>query len=206
MDGETETALPGRVLVAEDEHLIATGIAEALRSFGVEVVGPVADGGAAVERAGAERVDLAILDIRMPVLDGLGAAKALWEDRGVPSVIVSAYSEEDYLRQAQSTGVFAYLLKPVGAEHLRAALAIAWKRAGERSTREARLAQLENSLTHRRTVERAKWRLVSAEGLTEPEAHARLQKRARDERRPLVEVAREILGPDADAPDAPASP
>ena len=105
--------LPARVLVAEDEHLIAVDLASTLENLGVEVIGPVGNGAQAVELARQQKPNLAILDIRMPSMDGLEAAGVLFCQMGIPVVIVSAYSDEEYVQSAARIGVFGYLIKPV---------------------------------------------------------------------------------------------
>lgn len=181
------------MLIADDEHLMATGLASSIRSLGYTVVGPVGDGRAAVELARQDPPDLAILDIRMPEMDGLSAAEHLWNDAAVPTIIVSAFSDKRYIEHAQEIGVFGYLLKPVSTENLRVTLAIAWARATSHEVQRKRITQLETTLTNRKIVEQAKWTLIESEGLSEPEAHAKLQRTARNNRRPLVEVAQEVL-------------
>ena len=185
--------LPQRVLVAEDEHLIAAGIAAGLRSLGCSVIGPAPDGQAAIEAAETEPPDMAVLDIRMPGVDGLTAARQLWEDHGVPSIIVTAFSDDQYVSRAQATGVFGYVLKPVSIENLRVTLNVAWARANEAEALTTRLKQAEQSLVNRRVVEQAKWKLIEMLKITEAEAHARLQQAARDKRRKIIEVANDVL-------------
>lgn len=182
-----------RVLVADDEHLVSSGIAASLVTLGYQVVGPAPDGQAAVDLALREQPDLALLDIRMPVMDGLSAAAKLWMEHHIPSVIVSAYSSQNYLELAQDTGIFGYLLKPITTESLRVTLAVAWARAKNHSTQVSRITQLEGSLASRRTVEQAKWRLVESRHCSEADAHSALQRAARTSRRRLVDVAQDVL-------------
>jgi response regulator NasT len=196
--GSSIKPAPERVLIADDEHLMATGLASSITSLGFTVVGPVGDGRAAIELAKKDPPDLAVLDIRMPELEGLAAAEILWEELAVPSVIVSAFSDKRYIEHAQQIGVFGYLLKPVSTENLRVTLAIAWARATSHAVQRKRIDQLENTLNNRKVVEQAKWTLIDREGISEPEAHARLQRDARNNRRPLVEVAQEVLSRYAD--------
>lgn len=184
---------PERILIADDEHLMATGLASSITSLGYTVVGPVSDGRAAIEVAKKDPPDLAVLDIRMPDVEGLDAAEVLWEELAIPSVIVSAFSDKRYIEHAQQIGVFGYLLKPVSTENLRVTLSIAWARATAQAVQRKRIDQLENTLTNRKIVEQAKWLLIEREQMSEPEAHARLQREARNNRRPLVEVAQEII-------------
>lgn len=186
-------SVPERILVADDEHLMATGLTTALRSLNFTVVGPVSNGQSAIETAQQDPVDMALLDIRMPGLDGISAARVLWLEHVIPSVIISAYSDDSYLQQAQDTGVFGYLLKPASTENLRVTITIAWARALQHGLQSKRIVQLESSLSERRIVEQAKWKLVQDLGISEPDAHAKLQKVARNHRRRLVDVATDVL-------------
>jgi response regulator NasT len=184
-------------LVADDEHLIAIGIASNLRDLGHEVVGIASDGEAAVALAREQSPELALLDLRMPKLSGAEAAMILYEELGVPSIIVSAYSDQEHVARIQgygsSSGVYGYLLKPVGVDELRVSLGVARQRAAVDQHRADRISQLENNLANRRTVEQAKWKLVERLKITEPVAHDRLQRVARDRRRPLIEIARRVI-------------
>jgi response regulator NasT len=184
---------PRRILVAEDEHLVAQGIAQALRALAYEVIGPVADGDAATAIARTDHPDLALLDIRMPQRDGLSAAESLWKELEIPSVILSAYSSQQYVDEAQRVGVFGYLLKPITGEALRATINVAWARASSHVAQSHRIDQLERSLAVRKTVEMAKWRLIEARRITEADAHALLQRTARNERRRLIDLAEDLL-------------
>lgn len=186
-------ALPQRVLIAEDEHLIALSLVTGLKQLGCTVLGPFADGKAAIDSLASDTPDLAVLDIRMPNVDGLTVAKTLWDDHAVPSIIVTAFSDESYIERARDTGVFGYLLKPVSPDSLKAALNVAWSQASNVDARNARIKQLEDTLTHRRVVEQAKWELVKRHRLSEAEAHAKLQQTARDHRRKLIDVANDVL-------------
>jgi AmiR/NasT family two-component response regulator len=193
MNARSAPTAPKRVLVADDEHLMATGLAGSLRTLDFEVVGPVASGEEALDIVADEPADLALVDIRMPGSDGLETAHRLWEERGIPSVIISAYADESYLARAQHPGVFGYLLKPVSSDNLRVGIHVAWSRVDEHHKQSQRIGQLESSLGNRRTIEQAKWKLVQVLGITEPDAHVQLQREARDQRRRLIDVANEIL-------------
>ncbi len=182
-----------RILVADDEHLVSAGIAASLVTLGFVVVGPVPDGQVALELATQDPPDLALLDIRMPRMDGLTAAAQLWNNLHIPSVIISAYSSQNYLELAQDTGIFGYLLKPITTESLRVTLAVAWARAMNHAAQTGRITQLQDTLANRRTIEMAKWRLVETQKLSETDAHSALQRAARSTRRRLVDVAQDLL-------------
>jgi len=188
---------PERLLIADDEHLMAMGLASSIQSLGFEVVGPVGDGKAAIELVESlpedQRPDMALLDIRMPEMDGLAAAKHLWETYRMPTIIISAFGDKRYVEQAQPIGVYAYLLKPVSSENLRVNLHVGWARAASHEIQAKRIDQLEQNLANRRTIEQAKWKLTELYNLSEAEAHQRLQRMARDNRRPIVDVAGDIL-------------
>ncbi len=192
--GSVPSGLPARVLIAEDESLVATALSASVRSMGCSVLGPVADGHAALLLAEKDLPDFALLDIRMPLMDGLTTAQLLWDGLKVPSAIVSAYSDQAYVARAQQTGVFGFLIKPVQADMLRVGLSIAWSKAIEAGAQAQRVQQLDTLLKNRRTIERAKWHLVESRGLSEPDAHMYLQTEARSRRRKLIDVARALVG------------
>ncbi len=185
--------LPKRVLIADDEHLIASSLAAHLVDLGCDVVGPAANGQIAIEMARRELPDMALLDIRMPQLDGLSAAKTIWDELGIPVVIISAYSDPESVERCHDLGVFGYLLKPIDQDGLRVSLSVAWARAQSLRDSGERVIQLERNLANRRVVEQAKWKLVEAGGMSEPEAHRRLQTTARNRRAPLAEIAQAVI-------------
>lgn len=188
---------PLRVLIADDEHLVATGIAGNVRDLGHTVIGIASDGETAVAIARAQQPDLALLDIRMPKLSGTEVAMILGEELGIPSVIISAFSDDEHIQRIQSygvaSGVYGYLLKPVSADELRVTLGVAMNRFAVSQSQSQRIAQLEQNLVNRRAVEQAKWLLVEKHKMTEAQAHERLQKLARDRRQPLVDVAKAVV-------------
>lgn len=181
------------MLIADDEHLVAMGIADTLRTVGYTVCGPASDGKDALAMARTDQPDLALLDIRMPNMDGIECAAMLWNELEIPSVILSAFGSQQYVEEAQRAGVFGYLLKPIAGDALRATLMIAWSKAFTQSSQSKRIGQLEQTLAVRKTVEMAKWRLIESRRLTEAEAHALLQRTARSERRRLVDLAQDVL-------------
>ncbi|MFN7020619.1 MAG: ANTAR domain-containing response regulator [Phycisphaerales bacterium] len=187
---------PCRVLIADDEHLVATGIAAHVRELGHKVVGIAADGEAAVALAREQSPTMALLDIRMPKASGIEAAMVLYQELGIPSIIISAYSDEEHVARIQSygpgSGVYGYILKPVSRDELRVTIGVAQQRSSVDNANSKRIGQLEQNLSNRRLVEQAKWVLVG-KGMTEPQAHEKLQKVARDRRKPLAEIAQAVI-------------
>ncbi|MCP3903464.1 MAG: response regulator [Planctomycetes bacterium] len=184
---------PEKILVADDEHLVATGMAASLSELGFTVVGPAADGEEAIELCRTEGPDLALLDIRMPKKDGLAVAEIVFRRLGIPVVIFSAYSDNEYVECGNRVGVFGYLLKPVTQDQLRVGISVAWGRFLDAMDQDSEIGRLKERLEARKIVEQAKWVLVSRKGISEPEAMRLLQRQARNNRRPLIEVARSLL-------------
>lgn len=184
---------PVRILVAEDEHLVAADLAVSLRDLGYEVIGPASDGETALRLAQTEAPDLALLDIRMPRRDGLSVAREIFGEHGVPVVILSAYSDAEYVNTAQTIGVFGYVIKPATSGQLRASIDIAWSRHLHARSEQAESADLRRRLEERRVIEQAKWVLVQRKGITESEAMQTLQRHARASRRKMIDIARQLL-------------
>jgi len=189
---ESTPSRPHRVLVAEDEHLVATNLTMMLGDLGYTVL-LATDGQEAVEMARTAKPDIVLMDIRMPRRDGLSAAKEVFQEFGVPVVILSAYSETAEVNGAQQAGVFGYMVKPVQREQLRVGLDIAWHRFKLHEAEAGEARKLRKRLDERRVIEQAKWAMVSGKGMTEPDAMKALQKRARDSRTQLVDVAATVL-------------
>lgn len=181
------------ILVADDEHLVAGGIAANLAELGFTVVGPASDGQEALDLCRNARPDMALLDIRMPRLDGLAAAKAIHEELGIPVVLLSAYADPEFIDRAGQAGTYGYLLKPITPDQLRAAVTVAWSRHCAAAERRAEILALQERLENRKIIEQAKWILVDRKGLDEPEAMRRLQRHARNNRRTLVDIAQSII-------------
>ncbi|MHC5024152.1 MAG: ANTAR domain-containing response regulator [Planctomycetota bacterium] len=184
---------PGRLLVADDEHLVASGLTASLRELGFKVLGPAADGEEAIELARELRPDMALLDIRMPRKNGLEAAEVLYRRMGVPVIIFSAYSDPEYIDTSNAIGVFGYLLKPVTDDQLRAGITIAWGRYIDDVVHRSEVGTLKQRLEDRKIVEQAKWIIVKRKGVDEPDAMRLLQRQARNNRRQLADVARSII-------------
>lgn len=183
---------PTRVLVAEDEHLVAADLTIMLGEMGYTVL-LAKDGDEAVHIARTSAPDIVLMDIRMPRRSGLAAAKELYDDLNLPTVVLSAYTDASEVAGAQAAGVFGYLVKPVQKDQLRVALDIAWTRSQAMAAEQEEGRKLRKRLDERRVIEQAKWALVSGKGMTEPDAMRMLQKRARDNRMQLLDVATAVL-------------
>lgn len=189
-----EAAAPRRrVLIAEDEALIRLDLAEMLVEEGYEVVGEAGDGETAVRLAEELRPDLVILDIKMPIMDGLAAAERIAEENIAPVVILTAFSQRDLVERARAVGAMAYLVKPFQKTDLVPAIEIAISRFAQVSALEAEVAGLTERLETRKSVERAKGALMTTYGMTEPQAFKWIQRTAMDNRLAMREVAERII-------------
>jgi two-component system, response regulator PdtaR len=183
-----------RVLVAEDDPLIARGLTERLRSLGHDPLGPASDGAQAIELAHASPPDLYLFDIEMPNVDGLQAATQLAADSlRRPVVVVTGVDDPSLIERSIVSGVSAYLTKPVDTRELEAALALATARHAEFEALEAEVDQARQALKDRKLVERAKGLLMSALDLSEQDAFRRLQLTARERNLRLADVASRIV-------------
>jgi two-component system, response regulator PdtaR len=183
-----------RVLVAEDDPLIALGLCERLRSLGHEPIGPAANGEEAIELARENLPDLYLFDIEMPNVDGLQAAATLAAD-GLrrPVVVVTGVDDRGLIERSITTGVGAYLTKPVDSRALEAALELSASRHAEFEALEAEVDRAQQALEDRKLVERAKGLLMAALDLSEQDAFRRLQLTARERNLRLAEVAARIV-------------
>ena len=197
---------PLRVLVAEDEALIRMDLVEMLEEEGYAVVGQAGDGGSAVRLATELRPDLVILDVKMPVLDGLAAAEQIVANRIAPVVILTAFSQRDLVERAREAGVMAYLVKPFQQKDLLPAIEMAVSRFAELIALEKEVGDLSGRLEARKLVDRAKGVLQTRQQMTEPEAFRHLQRRSMDERRSMREVAQDVLDVAAGEPDSAGHP
>ena len=183
-----------RILVAEDDPVIGLGLVERLGQLGHEAVGPVPDGVQAVERARREQLDLYLFDINMPRLDGLAAAERLAADGfRRPIVVITGVDDPGLVDRSITTGVSAYLTKPIDDRELDAAIRLAASRHGELLALESEVSRAHQALEDRKMVERAKALLMQSLGLSEPEAFKRIQQAARNRNLRLAEVARSVL-------------
>src|SRR5216684_4564031 len=184
---------PVRVVIAEDEALIRLDLKEMLEEEGYVVAGEAADGEAAVELATKLRPDLAILDIKMPVLDGISAAERIAAERIAPVVILTAFSQRELVERARDAGAMAYLVKPFTKADLVPAIEIAVSRFQELSALGAEVGSLRERLEVRKLLDRAKGHLQAATGLTEPEAFRWIQKTSMDQRLAMRAVAEAVI-------------
>jgi response regulator NasT len=183
-----------RILVADDDPVVALGLTERLRSLGHEPIGPAADGEQAIALAKATDPDLYLFDIEMPVVDGLAAATQLAND-GLrrPVVVVTGVADPSLVERSIATGVSAYLTKPVDSRDLQAAVELAAARHAEFQALEAQVERAHQALEDRKIVERAKGLLMSALQLSERDAFRRLQLTARERNLRLADVAQRIV-------------
>jgi AmiR/NasT family two-component response regulator len=185
-----------RVLVAEDDALTALNLREQLESLGHQVVAEARDGQEAVQLADRMRPDAVVMDIKMPGMDGVDAAREIAARQPCPIVLLTAYDEPDLVARAAEAGVFAYMMKPADARDLEPTLRLACSRFEEFQALRGQIDDLQDALRVRKVVERAKGILMERQGLTEAEAFRRMQKRARDTNRKLGEVAEIIIAAD----------
>jgi response regulator NasT len=187
-----------RVLIAEDEALIRMDLAEMLGEEGYDVIGQAADGQRAIELAEELRPDLVILDIKMPVLDGIAAAERIAAARIAPVVVLTAFSQRELVERARDAGAMAYLVKPFSRTDLVPAIEMAVSRYSEVRALEQEVSDLQESLDTRKAVDRAKGVLQEQLGLSEPESFRWIQKTAMDLRLSMRQVADGVVthGPD----------
>jgi AmiR/NasT family two-component response regulator len=187
---------PIRVLIAEDEALIRLDLKEMLEEEGYVVVAEVGDGQSAVEQAQTLRPDLVVLDVQMPVLDGISAAEQIAAARIAPVIVLTAFSQRELVERARDAGAMAYLVKPFSKNDLVPAIEVARGRFLEMTALDAEVGDLKERLEARKVVERAKGRLMSERGMTEAEAFRWIQRTAMNERTSMKALAQAILETD----------
>jgi response regulator NasT len=184
-----------RILVAEDEALIRMDLIEMLGEAGYEVVAEASDGAQAIELAQLHKPDLAILDVKMPILDGISAAEKIIAIS--PVLMLTAFSQRELVERARDAGVMAYVVKPFSIGDLVPAIEIAISRHLQMRTLADEVADLHERLETRKLIDRAKGILMQALNLAEPEAFSWIQRAAMDRRMTMKEVAQAVISPDA---------
>ena len=182
-----------RILIAEDETIIRLDLRELLERAGHEVVAEARDGEEAVELARMHEPDLAVLDVRMPRLDGIEAARSILADRPIPIVMLTAYGQDELVARAVEAGVFGYLVKPFREQDLMPAIAAARARHAELAAVREEAESLADALAARKAIERAKGLLIEKEGLSEDAAFARLRKASQVSGRPMKVIADAVI-------------
>ncbi|HET7406642.1 MAG TPA: response regulator [Mycobacteriales bacterium] len=182
-----------RVVIAEDEALIRLDLKEMLEEEGFEVVGEAGDGETAVSLTQQTKPDLVILDVKMPVMDGITAAEQIARDRIAPVVMLTAFSQRDLVERAREAGAMAYLVKPFSKSDLLPAIEIALSRYAQIAALESEVSDLQERLATRKIIDRAKGVLQTEHGMTEPAAFRWIQKVSMDGRRSMREVAQGVV-------------
>jgi AmiR/NasT family two-component response regulator len=182
-----------RIVIADDESIIRMDLREMLTGLGYLVVAEAGDGVTAVNVAREVRPELVIMDVKMPELDGIEAARILTEERVAPVLLLTAFSQQELVRRAGEAGVVGYLVKPFGETDLAPAIEIAIARFKEFRTLEREASDLRETLETRKRVERAKGVLMQTQGLSEADAFRKIQKLSMNSRKSMREVADAIL-------------
>jgi response regulator NasT len=195
VDIESTRPSPVRIVVAEDEALIRMDLVEMLAEAGYDVLAQASDGAQAIELVKEHKPDLAILDVKMPILDGISAAEEIISL--CPVLMLTAFSQRELVDRARDAGVMAYVLKPFTINDLVPAIEIAISRHTQMRSLADEVADLHQRLETRKTIDRAKGILMAALNLTEPQAFSWIQKAAMDRRLTMREVAEAVISPDA---------
>jgi two-component system, response regulator PdtaR len=184
---------PLRILIAEDESVTALGLEQDLQSLGHSVIGIAGDGATAVSMARTLSPDLVILDVQMPHLTGLEAARLIHEERPVPIIILTAFSDEQTVMKAASLPVFLYLVKPASVSQLSASIVVATARHREWLAQHQETESLRHKLEDRKVIERAKGILMEREGISESAAYKILQRTSQSRNISMAELSRSLL-------------
>jgi two-component system, response regulator PdtaR len=182
-----------RILVAEDETIIRLDLKEMLARAGYDVCAEARDGEEAVALARSEQPDLAIMDVKMPKVDGIEAARRILDERPIPIVMLTAYGQDELVSRAIEAGVFGYLVKPFREQDLLPAIATARARHDELAAVREEAESLAEALAARKVIERAKGLLMEKESLSEQDAFARLRKASQASGRPLKVIAEAVV-------------
>jgi response regulator NasT len=193
--GKSSTSPATRILVAEDETLIRMDLVEMLTEAGYEVIAEATNGEEAIALTNEHKPDLAILDVQMPVLDGISAAEKIITI--APVLMLTAFSQRELVDRARDAGVMAYVVKPFTISDLVPAIEIAISRHAQMRSLADEVADLHDRLETRKVIDRAKGILMKALNLTEPEAFSWIQRAAMDRRITMKEVAEAVISPSA---------
>lgn len=182
-----------RIIIADDESLIRMDLREMLTNLGYLVIDEAGNGQEAVKLARELKPDIVLMDIKMPEMDGIEAARILTEEKIAPVLLLSAYSQQELVQQAQEAGVAGYLVKPFRESDLTPAIEVVLARFSEFRTIERELTDVTDALETRKLVDRAKGILMETKSLSESEAFRRIQKMSMDHRKPMKDVADAII-------------
>ncbi len=185
--------VPTRLIIADDESIIRMDLREMLTTQGYSVVGEAGDGLSAVNLARELKPDLVVMDIKMPDLDGIAAAKILTEERLAPVLLLTAFSQQELIEGAKESGVVGYIVKPFRESELVPAIEVALARFKEFRMLEKEIGDLKETLETRKLVERAKGILMDTQSLKEAEAFRKIQKLSMNTRKSMREIAEAIL-------------
>ena len=183
-----------RIIIADNESIIRMDLKEMLEEAGHIIVAEASNGAKAVELVREHKPDLVIMDIKMPEMDGITAAKIISNEKIAPVLLLTAFSQKDIVEKAKDSGVLAYLVKPVKEANLFPAMEIAVSRFQEFAELEQELENVKNSLETRKILDRAKGILMDAYNLSETEAYRRIQQYSMSKRKSIKEVAEAIVG------------
>jgi AmiR/NasT family two-component response regulator len=192
-----------RILIAEDETIIRLDLRALLERAGFDVCAEARDGLEAIELARSEQPDLAVLDVKMPRLDGIDAARRILDERPIPIVMLTAYGQDELVSRAVEAGVFGYLVKPFREQDLLPAIKAARARHEELTALRDEAESLADALAARKSIERAKGLLMEKEGLTEQDAFARLRRASQVSGRPLRVIADAVIATLTEVPPRP---
>jgi AmiR/NasT family two-component response regulator len=182
-----------RIIIADDESIVRADLKEMLNTLGYLVVGDVGDGLSAVNLARELKPDVVLMDIKMPNMDGIEAAKILTAEQIAPVVLLTAYGQKELVERAKEAGVVGYLVKPFRETDLMPAIEVALSRFKEFAEVQKEVEDLQNALETRKLVERAKGILMDSQGIEENEAFRKIQKMSMNTRKPMKEVAEAII-------------
>lgn len=182
-----------RVLIADDDPIIRLDLKQMLENLGYQVVAEAEDGQSAIDLATQHRPDVCVLDVKMPVKDGIDAATEIAEEGIAPAVLLTAYSDSELIERAKDAGVFGYIVKPFKPSDLSPAIEVARSRFEANSQLIKEVSTLQERLEARKVVEKAKGILMSTQGLSEQDSYRRIQQQSMNARKSMREVAEAII-------------